>query len=303
MTNDSHVPIQAAGDDSPRRSIKAHRIDLAEMFGRAPAKAIYPRIVPASPDRFWMDFTTQGWANRCLPLRIANQTGWFIMNEEEFEVEWNGKPQVDGLRLKSKDGGPLTYVSSMFGFGILTWTIPYLFQTAPGFNLLARGPANYFKDAVVPLDGVIETDWLPYPFTMNWKITRPGQKIKFDREDPMCMLIPIRRGDVESFAPEIRNLPSAPDLQTNYSAWHRRRREAARAIQTASAEEAARLMQGNYIRGETELGARATEHQNKLDVRPFASMEEPLIPLRHETPAEPKPATSEKGLLNRMFGR
>ena len=35
---------------------------------------------------------------------------------------------------------------SLFGHGILTWTLPYLFRTPPGYNLLARGPANWPKD-------------------------------------------------------------------------------------------------------------------------------------------------------------
>jgi hypothetical protein len=36
---------------------------------------------------------------------------------------------------------------SHFGSGILTWNVPYLFRTPPGYNLLVRGPANWPKDA------------------------------------------------------------------------------------------------------------------------------------------------------------
>jgi len=276
--------------DSPKLALTAFRLERAD--------GVYPRLVPASPDRFWMDFTTQGWANRCLPLRIANQCGWFLMNEDEFEVEWNGKPQLDGVKIRPTGDRPLAHVSSMFGFGTITWGIPYLFRTAPGFNMLARGPANFFKDGVVPLDGLVETDWLPYPFTMNWKITRPGQKIKFGREDPICMLIPMRRGDVEAFTPEIRNLRSEPELQASYAAWHQRRKEAAKAVQGLAMEETGKHMQGNYIRGETELGERASEHQNKLHVRPFTDLE--------EAPVKPRPTAivdSKKGLLGRILGR
>lgn len=280
-------------------TLTAYRIDLADLFGRAPANAVYPRLIPASADRFWMDFTTRGWANRCLPLRIANQSGWFIMNEEEFEVEWNGKPQLDAVKIRSKDGQPLAYVSSMFGYGIITWVIPYLFRTSEGFNILARGPANYFKDGIAPLDGMVETDWLPYPFTMNWKITRPGHKIKFDREDPICMLIPSHRGEVEAFSPGIRNLRSEPELQADYSAWQKRRREIVKAAQGLSPEEAGKLMQGNYVRGETELGGRATEHQNKLNVQPFVVCEDaPTMPIAAAAAAIPS-----KGLMGRFLGR
>lgn len=36
--------------------------------------------VPATPDSVWMDEGTRGWVNRCLPLRIANANGWFILD-------------------------------------------------------------------------------------------------------------------------------------------------------------------------------------------------------------------------------
>ena len=43
--------------------------------------------------------------------------------------------------------------SSHFGNGILTWHLPMLFRTPPGYNLSVRGPANYPKDAVCPFRG------------------------------------------------------------------------------------------------------------------------------------------------------
>ena len=46
---------------------------------RLPGYKHYPRIIPAPANRVWMDDGTQGWANRCLPLRIANQAGWFVL--------------------------------------------------------------------------------------------------------------------------------------------------------------------------------------------------------------------------------
>src|SRR3712207_8402233 len=32
---------------------------------------------------------------------------------------------------------------SHFGSGILTWNLPFLFRTPPGYNLHVRGPANW----------------------------------------------------------------------------------------------------------------------------------------------------------------
>ena len=64
-------------------------------------------------------------------------------------------------------------VSSNFGYGIVTWYLPYLFRTSPGYNLWVRGPVNSPKDGIVPLEGLVETDWAEATFTVNWKITRP----------------------------------------------------------------------------------------------------------------------------------
>src|SRR6476620_12624497 len=66
---------------------------------RVPSESGYPSIVPASPEREWMNVGTAGWANRCIPLRIANQAGWCILNDAEFEVVWSGKPQVAALQI------------------------------------------------------------------------------------------------------------------------------------------------------------------------------------------------------------
>ena len=117
---------------------------------RTPESRLFPEIMPASPDREWMDAGTRGWANRCLPLRIANANGWFVLNPTAVEIEWNGNRALDALTVNA-DGGVENLARSMFGFGIVTFVIPYLFRAPPGFNLLARGPANNPKDGVSPL--------------------------------------------------------------------------------------------------------------------------------------------------------
>jgi hypothetical protein len=244
-----------------------------------------------------MDVTTSGWANRCLPLRIANQAGWFVLNEAAFEAEWDGRPGLDAVKLTDPGGEPARGVASMFGYGIVTWTIPFLFRTSEGYNLLARGPANIFKDGIAALDGLVETDWLPYPFTMNWKITRPNHKIRFEREEPICMLVPVRRGEVEAFVPEVRELESEPQLEANYRAWHERRKANVAAAGQATPGQAGKFMQGNYIRGHTELGERATEHQNQLRVQPFPGMSnEPVVEPRDEP-------VRERSFVTRLLGR
>jgi hypothetical protein len=244
---------------------------------RIPGWSRYPEIVPAPADREWMDTGTKGWANRCLPLRIANQAGWCILNDTDFDAVWDGKNGLESLKILPRDQSrePI-FAISMFGYGILTISIPFLFRTPPLHNLMVRGPANFFKDGAAPLEGLVEADWTPYTFTMNWKITRAMRPIRFAAGEPVCMLTPILRGELNQFRGEIRNLQSEPDLLAGYTTWHQQRvaRENER-MESAANER--RGVQGHYIRGQGYLGESGSGHQTKLTVRPFVEAEPPIF--------------------------
>jgi len=244
---------------------------------RIPGWSRYPEIVPAPADREWMDEGTKGWANRCLPLRIANQAGWCILNDADFDVIWGGKNGLESLKILPHDKSrePI-FAISMFGYGILTISIPFLFRMPPLHNLMVRGPANFFKDGAAPLEGLVEADWTPYTFTMNWKITRAMRPIRFAAGEPICMLTPIPRGELNQFRGEIRNLQSDPELLAGYTTWHEQRvaREKER---IASASQQRRGVQGHYIRGQGYLGEAGSAHQTKLSLRPFTEAEAPIF--------------------------
>lgn len=276
--------------DSIKPSLAAYRIP-----GRAPL-----RIVPASPDRAWMDIVTKGWANRCLPLRIANQTGWVILNDCSFEAVWGGKPGLDSMKILSRNGAASGAVSSMFGYGVLTWSIPYLFRTPPGFNLLVRGPANSPKEGAAPFEAIVETDWLPYPFTMNWRFLRPLKTIRFEKDEPICMIMPIPRDAVQGFTPEIRELTSDPELLKSYETWHEHRVSAQTAVeQKTETKQQVMKKQGHYIRGEGHLGEHAHGHQTKVKVAEFAGQQREPAP----APAASATAAAERGFFQKLFGR
>ena len=57
------------------------------------------RIVVAQADRDWMDATPYRFANRCLPLKIAAQAGWFVLNSHALRVTWNGGNDTSDLEL------------------------------------------------------------------------------------------------------------------------------------------------------------------------------------------------------------
>ena len=235
-----------------------------------------PKLVPGSVNRAWMDATVDRWAYRCLPLNMANEAGWMILNSRDVEVTWNGNARPDGLRVKFLDGPPTSDVVSLFGHGIVTWRVAYLFRTPPGFNLLVRGPANIFKEATSPLEGLVESDWSVANFTMNWKITIPWHKVRFGKDEPIGMLVPQRRYELESFRPEIRNIESNPELEESFNNWSADRNAFIREnFQTLETGE--RLpWQKHYLRGVGPSGEAAPQHQVRMELPPFKEQEPPL---------------------------
>lgn len=164
-----------------------------------------PEILPGRSARSWMDDTPQHFAYRCTPIGIANATGYEIVLPFYFSATWNGGPLVSDVWafLEGWDNRFKRIVSSVFGGGVLTFHPGWLFRTSPGWALIARGPPNLPKDGISPLEGIVETDWLPFPFTMNWRFTRPGT-IRFEKGEPFCFILPLPHAIFDSMRPIIR---------------------------------------------------------------------------------------------------
>lgn len=242
-------------------------------------------IVPASRWRDWMNATDSRFANRCLPLLMANESGWWILNRDLVTAVWDGGPSrkaltvtygeqveadVSAASLFQSD----VHVSSNFGYGILTWEIPYIFRTEPGYNLLARGPANLPKDGASPLEGLVETDWAVAPFTMNWKLTRPGMPVHFESGEPICMIVPQQRGELEAVVPRTSELAGDPYLLAGYEQFHRERcsNKLFQALADAGhpgVGDARTAWEMHYFRGQTPSGDPAHAHATKRRLRDF----------------------------------
>ena len=53
--------------------------------------------------REWIDELPDRFGYRCLPLAIANQVGWEILNPVPFTARWNGKDGLDAIKIKFHD--------------------------------------------------------------------------------------------------------------------------------------------------------------------------------------------------------
>jgi len=169
-----------------------------------------------------MDATHARFAYRCLPLAIANAHGWELLCPHETHAVWDGGEGLDAIRVTGAPG-QLPSAISHFGHGVLTFHVPVIFRTEPGWDLMVSGPTNAPKDAIAPLSGVVETDWAPFSFTMNWRFTRSAQRVGFAAGEPFCHIYPVQRGVLEEVTPTILPLSAAPDLARRHREWSQSR--------------------------------------------------------------------------------
>lgn len=210
------------------------------------------------------------WSYRCLPLNIANAYGWEIILPSAFSATWDGNSAASSINVQPRDSIPPVAVSH-FGHGVLTFYVPCVFRTEDGFDLMVQGPLNSPKDAIAPLSGIIETDWAPYTFTMNWVFTRPGTEVKFERGEPFCHILPLRRGELESFDPELRKLCECPELQVEYQTWDASRSHFIEELRKPGSQARLKKWEKNYFRGLDPHGkpASASGHRTKVALKKF----------------------------------
>lgn len=228
-----------------------------------------------------MDATGGQFAYRCLPLSIANAHGWVICCSGGFEAEWTGDDGPEEVRVTPLGSGSVE-ARGHFGYGILTIAPLAVFRTDPGYNLWIGGPPNAFKDGIQPLSAVVESDWIPYHFTMNWRFTRPGQRIRFERGEPYCFLFPLARGTVERVRPRIRDLADEPEIERQVDYANKMRFflgkvKSLKGEAAAITNEQKLKFQRWYMQGKMPDGSDTFEaHQKHLDVQSFEDMRKRL---------------------------
>ena len=231
------------------------------------------QLVPASRTREWMDKTPGSFAYHCLPLVMANSIGWFIINDIPCEMEWDGTEPSSGLQIWPTE--ELNEIqkhfmpSSHFGSGVVTFHAEYMFWTDEKICIMTKGPANMPKHGIQALEGVIETGWLPYPFTMNWKMTAKNTRVRFERGEPIAQIIPYPIDTISNMEPEIQTLSmdTNPDLFLKYEDYRKKR-----TVFNEKFKYDGTKRQKYYVRGEDSMGNKYAEHhQTDWKTKPFVS--------------------------------
>lgn len=226
-----------------------------------------PVIRPAPAKREWMTGTFDRFAYLCLPLVAANVSGWELLCPVDFTASWDGGAGRDAVKIVS---APNSWAPvSHFGHGILTFDTGYLFQTSAGHNLWARGPVNEPKDGLSPLEGLIETDWLSYTFTMNYRFTRPDHEVSFKAGEPFCLIHPMPADYLQQTEPTLRLLNQDPKLDSQHHEWTRARKawNVERLVPGTEAHSA--KWRRDYLRGKTPCGQQAPRHDSATSLMPF----------------------------------
>ncbi|CAM3727542.1 DUF6065 family protein [Litorimonas haliclonae] len=214
-----------------------------------------PEIIAGRSRRAWMDGFPDRHAYRCLPLTMANSTGWELLCPFDVTLEWDGGPSADALKVTGN--GPPDMIKgfalSHFTMGIITFYTGHLFRTPPGWAVLCSGPPNQPKHGIGPLSALVETDWLPYPFTMNWQMTAPG-KVSFKKGEPFCFITLIPHHELESIQPRIKDMESDFKLKRDFKDWQSSRSEFLERLEKREGKAVAEKWQRLYMRGEMASG-------------------------------------------------
>ncbi len=226
------------------------------------------KIKAAERARDWMEASPDRFAYRCLPVALANQVGWDILCPVSFTAKWNGRSSLDAIKIDFH-AERSELVSSHFGDGILTFTLGYIFRTTKSHNLWVKGPTNSPRDGIAPLEGLIETDWAPFSFTMNWKFTRSRHKVAFEKDEPICRIIPFPRHYITKFEPAIRKLHQDPKLHSQYVAWRDSRAGFIADLKDTDSSAAKEKWQRTYMKGQDTMGNVFAGHQTKVPTKEF----------------------------------
>lgn len=226
-------------------------------------------VRPAPSRREWMDAAQGRNPNRCLPLVVANGYGWEILSPVGFSAIWSGGQHRDGLVILEDRGTPPP-AHSHFGEGILTFKMPLVFRTDPGTDLMVQGPINRPKDAIAPLTALVESDWGPFSFTMNWIFTRARTAVRFRKGEPICHIFPVRRGALERVEPRMMPLSAQPDLEASHREWSAARKQFNADLKVEGSDARKAKWQKHYQRGTDYHGNPGPDsHRTKSNARPF----------------------------------
>ncbi|HSG39802.1 MAG TPA: DUF6065 family protein [Thermoanaerobaculia bacterium] len=139
--------------------------------------------------------------------------GWDFLCPCAFEVIWHGGSGAGDVEIRLAENlpGTVDFVQSLQGEGLLTFYPGYQCKTEAEHALWVRGPINASKDGAIPLESVIDTSILPGTLTVHWRLTRPGQTLRFEAGEPFCTILPYPKAGLDDVTVEVMQLTGGMD--------------------------------------------------------------------------------------------
>lgn len=169
-----------------------------------------PEIKQSRLKRDWMDDTYNKHAYQCLPMTVANVSGWELILQQDVVVEWDGTNNPPKVLEGETLNGRAVVIPSIIG--IMSFATGWAFGTEDGYSTFISGSPNYFVDGAVPLSATIPSFWWPDEFNMNWKITKINEPVIFPKGMPFMHFTMIKNDLLESVEFKVENLWDKPDL-------------------------------------------------------------------------------------------
>lgn len=238
-------------------------IEIVELFGKSKYE-----VVPSKIKRELLDQEDNN-SYKCKPLNVANTYGWDVLCPFTFTAHWNGGSSQEDITIECYDESVCVDCAPMkshFGFGTLTFNMDFIIRTDENISLYVRSPTNTYVDGMQPLDAIVETDWLPYTFTYNFRFSKPG-KVNFVKGQPLYTFFPIERGFIESFETKISDINDCPEFQDEFEHYNDTR---LLYNQTLESERGSDLS-GFYKNGKNSLGKKYNikNHSKFIKLNPF----------------------------------
>jgi hypothetical protein len=194
-------------------------ITLFNIYGES-----HFNVQPLPMKRSWMNEVVGTNAYQCVPMNIANQSGWVVLNPAEFCATWDGGPTNEHLQVHYHEDPKINFAQSHLHNGTLTIVPDFIIRTPEGISTLVSGVPNYPIPRLTPLQAVIETDWLTFTFTYNFKFNIPGEVI-FRKGDPLFTFMPIKRGEIDQYSVTMKPISLDKDLHDEYLEYEKARNE------------------------------------------------------------------------------
>lgn len=238
-------------------------IEIINLFGNSKYE-----IVPSKVKREWMS-GDNGNPYKCKPMNVANTYGWSVLCPANFSATWSGGNNVEDISVVCHDNEyciDCLQATSHFGIGILTFKMDFIIRTPENISTYIMHPPNFINDVVEPLDAIVETDWLPYTFTYNFRFVKPGT-VEFKKGDILYNFFPIERGFIESFKTKVSDINHYPGLQDEFENYNDTRT----LHNKTSRNQRTKNMSGFYKKGENSSGKKymIKNHTNITTLKPF----------------------------------